>query len=1821
MAQENASGTVLSGIPGSALESDEEVPAENGEKANDNAADLAPDPAMEAKPANPPAEGTRKSTTKPTAGTAGKGVRTSKPITKLSTPAKTTALRGSTAGSASAALGIRSSPSAVPRTRKLDTNGNLTGDNSVRTSLTNVSSSPSTTARAGNGGPGVNSVKRRNSIATPGGITERRSSVGVTANSPVTPRQRPTSAASTPGKATPSTAESRRASLSSVSAKSVATATPAELKRWSVSSSKSSSLKSPSVAGSLSTVAKPVSPSTRSVATRSTSLTENVRRSAAAKPSAVSPRGTVNYPTPSIAGKKRTTSTLTETRTRNSTSLDSGSSSLRKQASSLGSVTKQAPTSLSTDRTSSFSNRRKSLTPDSRDTRFIALPQVEVKAGDDVRLDLRGQKVRSLDSSVLNLSPNLEFVYLRDNKLSALVGVEILKRVKVLDLSFNEFKGPGFEPLANCKALQQLYLAGNQITSLSGLPELPNLEFLSVAQNKLKTLAMSTQPRLQVLAASKNRISTLKGFPCLPLLEHLRLEENPILEMPHLEAASILLVGPTLKKFNDKDLPFEEQELAKRYPAHTALCIRDGWEFCGPEVAADSTMQFLVEQWSDHLPPGYLLKKALIDQPFEEDACYCHFVFVKDRNLYDEAELILRFQWFIGEKTPTNFVMIEGAVTEVYWPKHEEIDRFLKVECTPVLRGTEYPPIFAVSSPVAPGTGCPKVLNLRVEGELVEGNLIRGFAEVAWCGGTPGKGVSSWLRRRWNSSPVVIIGAEEEEYRLTLEDVDSSLVYMYTPVTEEGAKGEPQYAMTDFVKAASPSVSNVHVIEDVVEGNTIKGIGTYFGGKEGPSKFEWLREDKDSGEFKLVSRGAAEYFLTEEDVGLRMVFVYTPANLEGYEGKPASAVTGKVLHSPPRATQLRIVGDVREGNKVAISAAVSGGLEGASRVQWFKTSSPDLGSDESGLEAISTSKIAKAFRIPLGAVGHYLVAKYTPVASDGECGEPALAISDKRVETLPPSLNFLSITGDFTEGEIVTASYGYIGGHEGNSEYNWYLHENENDPGILIPEATGHLQYHITKDVVYKIVSFKCTPVRDDGVKGEGRTTMGQERIRPGSPRLLSLQIVGDYVEGTELRADKKYWGGDEGASKLQWFLTRPDGTQREIKGATGISYTIRSEDIDGLICVSYEPIRMDGARGPIVLSQLVGPVLPAPPSCESLELCGQPVEGGCLSFTVVYKGGEKGACIHEWVRQNVSGGIDKLSNDEVLDLTNEDVGSRIELVFTPVRKDGFIGISQKVISDVIADAEPVGIDLVIPDCCEDKEVFPQKSYYGGREGDGDYMWYRVNHKTDDIDLVDASDSEDVKVVATSMKYVPKLEDVGAYLALRWIPARKDGKCGRALVAFSRFPVAPAPPAVQNVCIKEVSSGVYVGEGEYYGGLEGKSQLSWYRETEEGTMTLISGADSKTYEVTEDDYTCRLLFGYTPIRTDAVVGELGLSEPSDIILPELPKVQKLVLTGKAVEGEILTAVEVLPKSESQQCIWDKYKKDIKYQWLRSSECGGTETFEPLLLQRSCSYKVRLEDVGYWLRCECVVTDIFGRSAEPVSAITGPVSPGMPKIDKLEIEGRGYHTNLYAVRGIYSGGKEGKSKIQWLRSMVGSPDLISIPGEVGRMYEANVDDVGYRLVAVYTPVREDGVEGFPVSASTEPIAVEPEVVKEVKQKLDLGAVKFEALRDRDRSPMKSQMQGLGSLERRILDVNRKRLKVVKPGSKTSFPNTEIRGTYAPPFHVELYRNDQHRLKIVIDSENEVDLMVQTRHMRDVIVLVIRGLAQRFNSTSLNSLLKM
>lgn len=50
-----------------------------------------------------------------------------------------------------------------------------------------------------------------------------------------------------------------------------------------------------------------------------------------------------------------------------------------------------------------------------------------------------------------------------------------------------------------------------------------------------------------------------------------------------------------------------------------------------------------------------------------------------------------------------------------------------------------------------------------------------------------------------------------------------------------------------MVWAGPPSVNDVQIVGDAVEGNVLTGYGKYFGGVEGLSKFEWLREDLESG--------------------------------------------------------------------------------------------------------------------------------------------------------------------------------------------------------------------------------------------------------------------------------------------------------------------------------------------------------------------------------------------------------------------------------------------------------------------------------------------------------------------------------------------------------------------------------------------------------------------------------------------------------------------------------------------------------------------------------------------------------------------------------------------------------------------------------------------------------------------------------------------------------------------------------------------------------------------------------------------------------------
>eukprot|EP00897_Mesotaenium_endlicherianum_P001273 jgi/Mesen1/1173/ME000124S00209 len=1238
------------------------------------------------------------------------------------------------------------------------------------------------------------------------------------------------------------------------------------------------------------------------------------------------------------------------------------------------------------------------------------------------------------------------YIYLRDNKMTKLDGIEVLRRAKVIDLSFNLLKNASLEPLASCKALQQLYLAGNQLASLETLPRLPHLEFLSVGQNKLTTLEMASQPKLETLVANSNSISTLRNFPYLPSLLNLQLDDNPIGSMQYLELALLLLVGPTLQTYNGLEVQGRDQ--AEFYGGHAAMCLRAGWDMCPPYQAQESLQQFLVSLWGQAFPPGYSLQSAHINSPQEEEPCRCKIVLTpKSAGASAPGNMTFAYQWLRASKAGGSFAPIPDAIKEEYWPRQADLGAVLRVECRPTVFGREYGPLFLVTTPVAQGSGIPRMLSVRVDGDAVEGKKLTGTAQVAWCSGQPGKSRMQWWRCQKNGEPVPIRGAEVAEYVPVLEDVGVRLEFEFTPVSVTGVAGESQSATTSPVAPAPPSVADVRVEGHAVLEHELTARAQYVGGREGRSRVEWLREDPSKGALKVLASGTFTFRPKQEDVGSRIAFRYTPVSSDGLIGAAVTVFTARVAFAlPPKVEGVTLEGQFEEGSVVRVRGEYSGGHEGPSRILWLKSRSIDDDIPFSSLEQLQPEGTSKELRVPPEAAEYYLVAKYTPVRSDGEAGTPAYAIGPHLVTVLPPSVGGLNITGGYVEGAQLTASYQYVGGLQGKSECGWRRHkEEEDEEGSPIEETAGKLEYVVSKGDIGHFISFHCTPVREDGEVGARKSVRSTIRVLPGLPRISKLRISGQPAEGSELRVNKDYFGGDEGASTIQWYLTKPDGARREIKGAAGPTYVVRREDLDGLLSLSCVPERSDGQKGGILFSSFVGPVIPGEPRAESLSL------------------------------------------------------PRAAL--------------------------------------EDVELVPTWRYFGGQEGEG-------------------------------KAYTPRVADVGSYLVLEWTPMRADGALGKPCQAATASPVVPAAPRVAGVGVKALGGDRYEGLGEYRGGRESGSSLQWYRQVETGEALPVKGATKRVYEAVEDDFGSRLVFGYTPRRSDGEVAPETRSEPSELIYP---------------------AAEIVDEG------WEKYKKEVTYEWALSPS-GEADSF-----QVSCSYQVRLKDVGQCLQCSCFLTDVFGRSAPVVRRSTPPVSAAHPRLEKLEIEGKGFHSSLYVLRASYYGGKEGSSRIQWYRQEPDQPEPIAIPGEEGRSYEATVDDEGCVLLAKYTPLRDDGEIGETVTAQTEPIEVDVEVAWDVNKIVNSGTAKFD-----------TQQQGASAVERRVVDVNRRRIKVVKPGSRlAAFSSTEVKCPFDPPFRVETMRGDPYRLK-VISVEHEVELVVQSRHARDVIALAVRRLAQQYLS---------
>jgi len=130
--------------------------------------------------------------------------------------------------------------------------------------------------------------------------------------------------------------------------------------------------------------------------------------------------------------------------------------------------------------------------------------------------------------------PQLQDLWLHGNQITTLQGLPNLPQLQDLWLHGNQITT--LQHLPNLPQLRDLGLSDNQLTTLQGLPNLTKLQHIYLTRNQLKTLQhLPNLQQLEDLRLGNNQLTTLQGLPKLPKLQQIWLEGNQIPQQEKLE--------------------------------------------------------------------------------------------------------------------------------------------------------------------------------------------------------------------------------------------------------------------------------------------------------------------------------------------------------------------------------------------------------------------------------------------------------------------------------------------------------------------------------------------------------------------------------------------------------------------------------------------------------------------------------------------------------------------------------------------------------------------------------------------------------------------------------------------------------------------------------------------------------------------------------------------------------------------------------------------------------------------------------------------------------------------------------------------------------------------------------------------------------------------------------------------------------------------------------------------------------------------------------------------------------------------------------------
>ncbi|QUC23699.1 uncharacterized protein UV8b_07940 [Ustilaginoidea virens] len=150
-----------------------------------------------------------------------------------------------------------------------------------------------------------------------------------------------------------------------------------------------------------------------------------------------------------------------------------------------------------------------------------------------VRICLRQNSIQEIEG-LAPLADTLKDIDLYDNLISHMRGLDELRKLTSLDLSFNKIKH--IKNISHLTQLKDLFLVANKISNIEGLDSLDKLTSLELGSNRIRELKnLDKLKSLEELWVAKNKITNLTGLGGLPNLRLLSIQSNRIVDLSPLK--------------------------------------------------------------------------------------------------------------------------------------------------------------------------------------------------------------------------------------------------------------------------------------------------------------------------------------------------------------------------------------------------------------------------------------------------------------------------------------------------------------------------------------------------------------------------------------------------------------------------------------------------------------------------------------------------------------------------------------------------------------------------------------------------------------------------------------------------------------------------------------------------------------------------------------------------------------------------------------------------------------------------------------------------------------------------------------------------------------------------------------------------------------------------------------------------------------------------------------------------------------------------------------------------------------------------------------